>query len=155
MQACAVEMCMDMSQEPPHTEISRGTQRRLCASLRSGNALAHFTGAFGHGNLEEKCQGQGGDADFMQACAVTWTCHKNIQEPLDISLRGNLWEKCRRPEGAPWSSTGFYLYSQNIAVGRHCLEKNTVLLAETPLMAKSRPSTRTSTRTIMLLSIVI
>ena len=59
--ACAVEMHVDMSQEPLNTAIYREKcpnpepRRKLCASLRSRNALGQFTRATSHRNLQEKC----------------------------------------------------------------------------------------------------
>ena len=62
VRACAVEMHVNISQEPLFTEISGKTCRAqkprttLCASLRSRNALHFFARAISCGKLQEKCR---------------------------------------------------------------------------------------------------
>ena len=63
VQACAVEMHLNISQEPLCARIYRKKARdqdqperkhTLCASLRNRNALGHFTRATLYGNVQEK-----------------------------------------------------------------------------------------------------
>ena len=68
--------CPGLSPERGHT---------LCASLRSRNALHHFTRATLYRDLQEKCRAQdsaqNADAHFVRACAVEM--HFNgSQEPI-------------------------------------------------------------------------
>ena len=60
-------MHVNIAEEPLYTEIyikdkCRGPKprRRLCASLRSRNALGDFTRATLHRNLQEKCRSPAG-----------------------------------------------------------------------------------------------
>ena len=46
------------------------------------------------------------------------------QDFTRATLYGNLQIKCRRPEWAPWSSTGLYTYRKNPSVWTHCLGNN-------------------------------
>ena len=63
VRACAVDMHLDISQEPLYTEMYRKKARdqdqperkhTLCASLCSRHALRHFTRATLYGNVQEK-----------------------------------------------------------------------------------------------------
>ena len=61
VRACAVEMHMDVSQEPFFGNLQEKCRTPIpgtsfCASLRSRNAHGHFTRAILCGNLQEKCR---------------------------------------------------------------------------------------------------
>ena len=81
----------------------------LCASLRGRNAMKRMS----------KCQ----KSHFVQKFTGKMPGPRTAIT-LCASLR-RLQEKCRRPEWAPWSSTGLYSHSKNPSVWTHCLGKNT------------------------------
>ena len=62
-------------------------------------------------------------ADFARACAVEMQIDTS-QEITRAILRANLQETRRRPDGAPWPSTGQYTYRRNPSVWTHCLGKS-------------------------------
>ena len=109
----------------------------LCASLCGRNACQDFTRATLYGDSQEKCRNpdwhQNADTHFARACAVEthvkisqekWRdppgsgslCGRNACQDFTRATFGNLQVKCRRPEWAPWSSTGLYTYQCGHAV---------------------------------------
>ena len=74
-----------LTRKMPRPGLSPERGHTLCASLRSRNALHHFTRATLYRNLQEKCRAQdsaqNADAHFVRACAVEM--HFNgSQEPI-------------------------------------------------------------------------
>ena len=88
VRACAIEMHMDMSEEPTCAGIYKNKIPRprcilrprpaLSTSLRRRNAHGRVTRAILRGNLQGNCRALGArDTCFARACAVdTWTCDK-------------------------------------------------------------------------------
>ena len=90
VRACAVEMHVNISQEPLFTEISGKTCRAqkprttLCASLRSRNALHFFARAISCGKLQKNAAPHLGP-HFVQPCAIEM--HVNFsQERLNAEI---------------------------------------------------------------------
>ena len=90
---CAVEMHFNISQQQLCTEIYRkslGPEARttLCASLRSRNALQHFTTATFTEIYRKNARSQNRGPHFVRACAVE--IHFNMsQEPLFTEIYRN------------------------------------------------------------------
>ena len=124
----------EFSGKLPQTKIKDGSRGRLCASLHSRNA---------HKSSQEACTNPPGHADsqkshIMREFSGTMPQANIKQTPrrrLCASLRsrnahghrtraslcGNLQERSRKPDGAPWSSTGLYSYRNNPSVWIQCL----------------------------------
>ena len=90
--ACAVEMHLDMSQEPPYAEIYKenAARHRLCASLRNRNALGQNTRAILCENLQERSRKPQSE-HLDQAPALTLT----VRTPQ----RGHAASSCAHTEG--------------------------------------------------------
>ena len=97
VRACAVEMHVHMPQETSEEPLYREIYRKNAAAQMGPEGRHTFCAILRSRNA---CQ------DFTRA---TWY--------------GNLQEKCRSPEWAPWSSTGLYSYRKNPSVWTHCLGK--------------------------------
>ena len=102
VQACAVEMQVNISQKPLHTEIYRknvAAQKRHPHFVRACAAEIHVNvlQATLYGNWQEKCRGpdwaQNADTHFVRACAV--------EMQVNISQKPLYTEKCRGSAGAP------------------------------------------------------
>ena len=79
---------------PAQVEMHLDKPRTVCASLRSRNALGQVTKAILRENLQEKSRVPKWRGRLSGDCAAE--THMDIAEQ----------EKCRGPDGAPWSSTG-------------------------------------------------
>ena len=105
--ACAIEMHVNISQEPLYTEIYRGKCRgpeprpTLCASLCSRNAHQHFTRASLYGSLQKKCRGPERRSTLC-ASLRSRNAHQHFTRAT-ATLNGNLQEKgqLEHPDQAP------------------------------------------------------
>ena len=105
VQTCAIEMHMDISQEPLYMESGNLQEkcpspelgRRLCASRRSRNAFGQFTRATLHRNLAKKCPSS---EPRLRLCARLRS-RNALGDFTRATLYGNLQAKGRRPAGAP------------------------------------------------------
>ena len=121
VRACTVDMHFNIAQEPLHTEIYRKkchatkAGHTLCASLRSRHALGNFTKATLYGNLLQNCCA----TKAGHTLCASLHSRNAVGDFTRATLYGNLQVKCRRPAGAPWSSTALCTYRKNLSVWTH------------------------------------
>ena len=72
-----------------------------------------------YGNLREKCQ-----KERRHTLCASLRSRNACQDFTRGTLYGNLQEKTRGPEWAPWSSTGLYTYRKKPSVWTQCLGNN-------------------------------
>ena len=98
VRACAVEMHINMSQEPLYyTEIYREKRRSQNSGadfVRATNACQGFTRATLYGNLQEKCRSPKPRPTLCASLRSRNAC----QDFTRATLCGNLQEKCVRPD---------------------------------------------------------
>ena len=93
VRACAVEIHFNISQEPLYTEI----YRKNAAAQNEPRTQTHIS------------------CEPAQSKRTSTFSKSHF-------LHGNIPEKCRGAEWAPWSSTGLYTYRKNLSVWwTHCL----------------------------------
>ena len=143
VRACAVDTHVNISQEPPSTEIYRknAAAQTLCEPVQSkrmstfhkNHFIRKFTG---------KCRAQ---KPRRRLCASLHS-RNACQHFTRATLYGKLQGKGARPEWAPWSSTGLYTYRKNASVWTHYLgtEKtiNTLLSQGSKQLQKRPPATK-------------
>ena len=103
-------------QEPLYAQVKcrkPKPRRRLCASLRSRSACQNFTRATSHTEIyRTNAAAQMGPRTRTHTLCASLRSRNACQDFTRATLYRNLEVKCRRPEWAPWSSTGLYYHPQ-------------------------------------------
>ena len=147
VQAGEVKMQMDIWQKPKAV-LSETLQEKchaqrpaqpFCASLRNRNAHGDGTS---QNNCAQEFAGKMSRPKtrktvWCEPAQSKWTYHKSLfaQTLCDLRARDahghrtrailceNCREKCQKPDGAPWASTGLNSYRKNPLVWTRCLGK--------------------------------